>query len=135
MIHIHTYLEEQNVGLSTYAIVSYDGKKELILFVRTIQDNSPSFLESYCTLERLKRAYEPVEVFYKELFEGVPVIDDDSLPPLDLIEEFKKSIVDGWFCMIAVSPSSAFLPEIVDDIKIVKTRDAILYLMNEEKRA
>lgn len=121
----------QNGEPFQYALVKYNGKTETIYFVQHYHNNKPWFLESPCGLcsEHKFTDNENIEEWC------LSVADELLEPDVDrkeYYEQYMKPLIMNNILYDIYCPQVApYLPEEVDDIKLITERECLLYLLKE----
>lgn len=121
----------QNGEPFQYALVKYNGKTEAIYFVQHYHNNKPWFLESPCGLcsEHKFTDNENIEEWC------LSVADELLEPDVDrkeYYEQYMKPLIMNNILYDIYCPQVApYLPEEVDDIKLITERECLLYLLKE----
>lgn len=132
MINLNKFLldnvKSEDVGC--YALVSYGGKTEAFWFSNFCnlnKDGEVFFLESPCELNKICEITKPIDEFAKEYVDEL--LDEDA-DEEEYIEQFvKPMIVDGFLYEIENFQAEPYLPNEVDNIKIITERECLEWLL------
>lgn len=127
MINVRHYLLNSNLDIGTYALTTYNGKTEATWFTRYNFGDGDWFLESPCELYRITEVDCPIDEFAKEYVSGL--LEDGEDEDSYIENYIKPMIVDGVLYEIENFQCSPYLPEFVDDIKIINSRECLEYLL------
>ena len=131
MINYEKFLNDNadKESYGTYAIVKYDGMEEATYFQHVWDDKYGLwFMPSPCMLYEIGECENPYSEewieYFKELLE-----DDDSVE--DYIKEYVKPMIIGDILYeIENFQCMPYLPDEVDDIRIISERKCLEWLVN-----
>lgn len=133
MINVEEFLLKSNLDLGTYALVTYNNRTEATWFSKYDDEGADWFLESPCELYKLMEVTESIDDFCKEYMEQCICLEKGENEE-DYINEFvKPMIVDGWLYEIENFQCSPYLPNEVDDIKLISEKECLEYLLKQVK--
>lgn len=128
MVNVKEFLLKRNIGLGTYALITYNNKIEPTYFTKYNFGEGDWFLESPCQLSKFEEIKEPIDDYLKTYTEDVLDMLEDEEDTKQYIEEFiKPMIIDNVLYDIANFQCSPYLPEDVDDIKLISARECLEY--------
>lgn len=127
MINVETFLIDSNLEIGTYALVTYNDKTEATWFSRHDYEGRDWFLESPCELYKITEVDKPVEEFAKEYIEGL--LEDDADEQEYINKWVLPMIIDNVLYEIENFQCSPYLPEEVDDIKLITEQECLEHLL------
>lgn len=131
MINLKQFLLDSNIDFGTYALVFHDNKIEPVWFTKYDFKGEDWFLESPCELYKVM---EVRDVSDANLIEYLKELLDKDANIEEYINEYVESmIVDGVLYEINNFQCSPYLPEYVDDIKLISERECLEYMLMKNK--
>lgn len=131
MINLKQFLLDSNIDFGTYALVFHDNKIEPVWFTKYDFKGEDWFLESPCELYKVM---EVRDVSDANLIEYLKELLDKDANIEEYINEYVESmIVDGVLYEINNFQCSPYLPEYVDDIKLISERECLEYMLMNNK--
>ncbi len=131
MINLKQFLLDSNIDFGTYALVFHDNKIEPVWFTKYDFKGEDWFLESPCELYKVM---EVRDVSDANLIEYLKELLDKDANIEEYINEYVESmIVDGVLYEIENFQCSPYLPEYVDDIKLISERECLEYMLMKNK--
>jgi len=127
VINVETFLIDSNLEIGTYALVTYNDKTEATWFSRHDYEGRDWFLESPCELYKITEVDKPVEEFAKEYIEGL--LEDDADEQEYINKWVLPMIIDNVLYEIENFQCSPYLPEEVDDIKLITEQECLEHLL------
>lgn len=134
MVNVQEFLSKQNIDVGAYALVTYDNKTEPTYFCAYC--GGAYVLESRCELYKMEDVESDVETFCKEI--GSKIEKIHRLKAGEIGEEYidkfiKPMIIDNVLYEIENFQCSPYLPDEVDDIKIMSERECLEYMINHKE--
>lgn len=131
MINIKDFLNKTEHDY-TYALITYNDKTEPTHFSRFNFGHGNIYMHSPCVVTRICKVDKDIEKFCEEAVE-VYVYDSEE-EKREIIENYiKPMIVDNIFYDLDCPMCMPYLPEEVEDIKIITERECLLYLLNNQE--
>lgn len=131
MINVKKLLLASNIATGSYALVTYNNKIEPTWFAKHNFGEGDSFLESPCTLCKVMDVDGSIHMFAREyaakLIEEGPDVEDYAN------NYVKTMVVDGVLYEIENFQCDPYLPEYVDDIKLISEEECLNYMLSKAK--
>lgn len=136
MVNVQKFLLE-NVDNEdgTYALVSYNGVVEPTWFSKYYDDesNKDCFLEYPCTLMKTPIEEDDIDTFCNNYVDALIILEEGETKE-DFINKYMKHMIIGkWYYEIVNFQCMSYLPEEVDDIKLISERECLEYILEHNK--
>lgn len=135
MIKWREYLKENISSFTGYALVTYNGVTEATYFASYSADDDMNdwYLESPCLLYKIDEINTPIDEFCeKYVREYIELEDKEEVK--DYIEKYvKPMIIDNIFYEIENFQVAPYLPEEVNEIKLISERECLEWLIDQSK--
>lgn len=129
MVNVKEFLLENSIDFGTYALVTYNDKTEPTWFSKYSLEGIDWFLESPCELYKITEIKEPINKFAKEYVDGLLEEGEDIG---DYINTYiRPMIVNDVLYEIENFQCSPYLPECVDEIKLISRRECLEYMLKQ----
>ena len=140
MINLKQYLRDKNLDFGTYALVTYDGKTEPTWFANMgtsfnqSGDTNDWFLESPCCLYKITDIKTDIDTFTREYLDGAVCLEDGESEEEYINNYVLPMIVDNVMYEIENFQCAPYLPELVDDIKLMTERECLEWMLKNRTK-
>lgn len=132
-INVFDFLLKNSSGKSSYAIVKYASKEEAIFFVNHhSMDYGIGFVGKPCYLHKIYFGQDP-DKFCKHYAENIIGTYNKEATDKYIKEKIIPYIKDNVFYLIDTPSVEPFLPENVEEIRLISKLDCIDWLIKREK--
>lgn len=127
IVNLKNFLLKSNIDFGAYALVTYNGRTEPTWFSKYGYD---WFLESPCELRIVTE--DPTDRFIEEY---VSELLEDEVDTDSYINEFiKPMIINNILYEIENYQCSPYLPEYVDEVRLINERECLIYILDTIKK-
>ena len=140
MINLKQYLRDKNLDFGTYALVTYEGKTEPTWFANIgtsfnqSGDTNDWFLESPCCLYKIADVGEDTNTFVKEYMNDVMCLEEGESKDEYINNYILPMIIDNVMYEIENFQCAPYLPELVDDIKLMTERECLEWMLKNRTK-
>ena len=128
-INVLNYLKEHSKDKSTYAVVKYDNKEEIIYFVNYLSmEYGIGFIEKPCYLHKIYFGKD-LEKFCKHYAESIIGLDNKDGVDNYIKNKILPYVKDDVFLLIDTPTVELYIPQFVDEIKLISEQECIELLL------
>lgn len=140
MINLKQFLLNSNLDFGTCALVTYEGKTEPTWFANMgtsfnqVGNTNDWFLESPCCLYKIADINTDIDTFAREYMDGAVCLEDGESEEEYINNYVLPMIVDNVMYEIENFQCAPYLPEFVDDIKLITERECLEWMLENRMK-
>lgn len=127
-IDYNEFLSRQDIELGTYALVTTNGQEKVVWFSKIELGDSALYLDHACYLYEIDKVQGDIDEFAREY--AASLLEDEKEIKEHIEKYIKPMIVDGVYYDIEHLQGASYLPNRVEDIKIITERECLEFLVN-----
>lgn len=138
MVNLKQYLKDQKLSFGTYALVIYEGRTEPTWFANMgtsfnqVGNADDWFLESPCCLYKVADVGDDIDEFANGYMDEVVCLEEGESEKEYINNYVLPMIVNNVMYEIENFQCAPYLPELVDDIKLMTERECLEWMLEHK---